>query len=498
MSLRARLLVGIVVLVAAGLAATAIVTYEEQRSFLLDRVDQQVASALAPLRFELGARTPAGRQRPGGPLPARPPFARRPGTPGPASALPPGTFGEIIDPTGKVLRRRTFSYGEKTGPVPTIPVRPPLSRPGSTLRLFTVSSPSGSSYRASALRDGTNTAVVAVPLREVQQTLHRLVIVEALVGGAVILTLLALGWFVIRIGLRPLERIGRVASEIAGGDLSRRVATANERTEVGRLGRSLNEMLAHIERAFTARQLSENHLRRFLADASHELRTPLASIRGYAELFRMGAAEDPETLARAMSRIESEAARMGVLVEDLLLLAQLDQAPEPRRVPVALGELIAHVAQDTRVTAPERVIRVDVEQDETVLGDPDQLGQLLANLTRNAVMHTPAGSPIELRLRRRAGRAHHEVRDHGAGVPEDPGETDQLFERFWRREGGRQRGQGGSGLGLAIVRAIAHAHGGEVNADNAPGGGARFTVELPLSETDEPSQESLSLLTSDS
>jgi two-component system OmpR family sensor kinase len=498
MSLRARLLVGMVVLVAAGLAATAIVTYEEQRSFLLDRVDQQVASALVPLRFQLRARTATGRPRSGSPLPQPPPSGRRPGAPSPASALPPGTFGEILSPAGSVLRRRTFSYGEKTGPVPAIPARPPLSRPDSPMRLFTVSSPSGASYRASAFSDGTNTAVVAVPLHEVQQTLHRLVIVEALVAGAVILALLALGRFVIGLGLRPLERIGRVASEIAGGDLSRRVDTADDRTEVGRLGRSLNEMLAQIERAFAARQLSENQLRRFLADASHELRTPLASIRGYAELFRMGAAEDPQTLARAMSRIESEAARMGVLVEDLLLLAQLDQAPEPRRVAVALGELMTHVVQDTRVTAPDRVVHADVEQDATVQGDPDQLGQLLANLARNAVVHTPAGSPIDLRLRRRDGHAVLEVRDHGPGVPDGAGETAQLFERFWRSEGGRQRGQGGSGLGLAIVRAIAHAHGGEVSAANAPGGGARFTVELPLGEPGERSQETLSVLTSDS
>jgi two-component system OmpR family sensor kinase len=497
-SLRARLLVGIVVLVAAGLAATAIVTYEEQRSFLLNRVDQQVESALVPLSFQLRTRT-AGDGRPSGrPLPQRPPFARRPGTVGPASVLPPGTFGEILRSNGTVLRRRTFSYGEQTGPVPAVPARPPLSRSGSPLRLFTVSSANGTRYRAAAFRDGANTVVVAVPLREVQQTLHRLVIVEALVAGAVILALVALGWLVIRLGLRPLERIGRVASEIAAGDLSRRVATADDRTEVGRLGRSLNEMLAQIERAFDARQRSEDRLRRFLADASHELRTPLASIRGYAELFRMGAADDPATLARAMSRIEAEAARMGVLVEDLLLLAQLDQAPEPRRVPVALGELMANVAQDTRAVAPDRVVRTDIEQDATVLGDPDQLGQLLANLTRNAVMYTPAGSPIELSLGRRDGRAVLAVRDHGDGIPEDADETEQLFERFRRSEGSRRRGRGGSGLGLAIARAVAHAHGGEVSAANAPGGGARFTVELPAGDPVDRSQGSLSLLTSDS
>ena len=247
--------------------------------------------------------------------------------------------------------------------------------------------------------------MVAVPLHEVQQTLHRLVIVEALVAGAVILALLALGWFVIRVGLRPLERIGRVASEIAGGDLSRRVANADERTEVGRLGRSLNEMLTQIESAFAARQLSEAQLRRFLADASHELRTPLASIRGYAELFRMGAAEDPETLARAMSRIEGEATRMGVLVEDLLLLAQLDQAPEPRRVPVALGELIAHVAQDTQGDrARPRGARSTSSSTQACSAIPTSSRQLLANLTRNAVVHTPAGSPIDLSLGRRPGQ----------------------------------------------------------------------------------------------
>jgi two-component system OmpR family sensor kinase len=499
MSLRARLLVGMVVLVAAGLAAAAVVTYEEQRSFLLDRVDQQVESALVPLSF--GLRTPAatGTQGSRRSLTRQPPFARRPGALRPASALPPGTFGEILSADGRVLRRRTFTYGERTGPLPSFPSRPPLSRSGAAPRLFTVSSsPDGASYRAAAFRVGSNTALVAVPLREAQLTLHRLVKVEAMVAGAVILALVALGWLVIRVGLQPLERIGRVASEIAGGDLSRRVATADQRTEVGRLGRSLNEMLAQIERAFAARQLSENHLRGFLADASHELRTPLASIRGYAELFRMGAADDPETLTRAMARIESEAARMGVLVEDLLLLAQLDQVPEPRRQPVTLGELVTHAAHDTRVIAPERDVHVDIEQDATVLGDPNQLGQLLANLSRNAVLHTPEESPIELRLSTRPGYAVLEVRDHGPGVPHEPAETEQLFERFSRSEGGRQRGKGGSGLGLAIVRAIARAHGGEVSATNAAGGGALFTVQLPLSEPVAGSQESLSLLTSDS
>jgi len=500
MSLRARLLLGMVVLVAAGLLVAAATTYEEQRSFLLDRVDQQVQAGLGAMAFELRppgfgpARAADGRRRPFAGLLGR----RGPGI-GPAS-LPPGTFGELIGPDGSVVRQRTFTYGEATPAPPKLPARFPISRAGSPLELFTVHSSRGpgTRYRAAAFAvTGGDTVVAAVPLKETDDTLHRLVMVEVLVGGGVILALVLLGWVVIRIGLRPLERIGRVASEIAAGDLSRRVTPSDQRTEVGRLGRSLNEMLGQIERAFTARRHSEAQLRQFLADASHELRTPLASIRGYAELFRLGAVEDPATLERAMARIESEAARMGVLVEDLLSLAALDQAPERPRVPVDLGALAAHAVQDARVTAPDRKVLLDVDEPAvTVMGDPDQLRQLLANLLRNAVIHTPAETPIEVSVRREGVLARLEVRDHGPGVPGDAG--DQIFERFWRSEGGRRRGKGGAGLGLAIVKAIVTAHGGSVHAANAAGGGARFEASLPALPAAAPSQESLSLLTSDS
>ncbi len=513
MSLRARLLVGMVVLVAAGLTVAAVTTYEEQRSFLLNRVDQQVQSGLVPVAFAL--RIPGTRTARPASAPARRrfPFAgllgRRPPGIGPAS-LPPGTFGELIGPGGKVVRQRTFTYGEPAPAPPRLPARPPISRAGSPLKLFTVHSSRGPDirYRAAAFAvGGGDTVVVAVSLHETDDTLHRLVMVEGLVGGGVILALVVLGWVVIRIGLRPLERIGRVASEIAAGDLSRRVTPSDQRTEVGRLGRSLNEMLGQIEQAFRARHQSEDQLRRFLADASHELRTPLASIRGYAELFRLGAADDPATLDRAMARIEAEATRMGVLVEDLLSLAALDQAPERPRVSVDLGELVAHAAEDARVTAPDRSVRLSVDEPAAVMGDPDQLGQLVANLMRNAVIHTPAGTTIEVGVRRDNGAALLEVRDHGPGLPADAG--DQLFERFWRTEGGRSRGKGGAGLGLAIVKAIAVGHGGSVRAHNVVGrdggGGAVFTVSLPAlpapADADpeaQSSQQNLSLLTSDS
>jgi two-component system, OmpR family, sensor kinase len=502
-SLRARLLVGVAVLVACGLTAGAVVTYAEQRSFLLDRVDQQVQSAVGPLSFQLGLdgqRGPVNGAHSKSPAPT----FRSPGRAGPvgaAAVLPPGTFGALLGTGGNLIKARTFSYGQRSQPRPVLPKHFPMSTARS-LHTFTVHSrgSSGQSYRAAAIRtfDG-RTVLVAIPLREVDQTLHRLIIVELLVGAGVILALIALGAIVIRIGLRPLGRIGQTASEIAAGDLSRRVEPSDASTEVGRLGRSLNEMLGQIETAFDARQDSENRLRRFLADASHELRTPLAAIRGYAELFRIGAANDPETLARAMSRIESEAVRMGVLVEDLLLLAQLDQVPEPRRVPVDLVELAEHAVDDLRVTAPDRVVRLEHADHATVLGDPDQLRQLLANLARNAVIHTPGGMPVALSVDRRGNDVVLVVRDHGPGLPAGAGEA--LFERFWRSEGGRSRGRGGAGLGLAIADAIVHAHRGAIAADDAPGGGARFIVTLPaapLTAAPAPSQETLSTLTSDS
>lgn len=481
MSLRARLLAGMVVLVAAGLLVAAFVTYEEQRSFLLTRVDQQVLSALPVISTQLRIdNTPAGENFRRRHLPARlfgGQFRSRA-----LAILPPGTFGELRNANGTVLRSRTFSYSASAGASPVLPASLPTSPPGSAPHVFGVQStgPGGQHYRAVAFKVGSDTVVVAVPLREAEDTLHRLVVVEALVAGGVIVALIVLGWFVIGVGLRPLERIGRVASEIAGGDLSRRVTPSDPKTEVGRLGLSLNVMLAQIERAFRDRSESEERLRHFLADASHELRTPLSSIRGYAELFRLGAAEDPATLRRAMTRIEAESARMGVLVEDLLLLAQLDQTSEMRHIPVDLAELADHAAADTRVVAPDRDVTVADDGSVFVLGDPDRLRQLLANLLRNAVIHTPAGSPVEISVRRARESALLEVRDHGPGLP--PEAQDKVFERFWRTEGGRTRGPGGAGLGLTIVRAIVVAHGGEVRASNADGGGALFHVELPLAQ----------------
>ncbi|MEA2496529.1 MAG: two-component system, OmpR family, sensor kinase, partial [Thermoleophilaceae bacterium] len=226
------------------------------------------------------------------------------------------------------------------------------------------------------------------------------------------------------------------------------------------------------------RQASEDRLRRFLADASHELRTPLASIRGYAELFRLGAAEDPQTLESSMRRIEDESRRMGELVEDMLTLARLDELRDTVREPVDVAKLAADAVADARATAPDREIELRANGNAIVSADPQQLRQVAGNLLRNALVHTDPGTPIEVDVGSDDVNVTLGVRDHGRGLPPDV-DPEQLFQRFWRTEGGRTRGRGGAGLGLAIVSEIVAAHHGVVEADNAADGGAHFTVRLP-------------------
>jgi two-component system OmpR family sensor kinase len=335
-------------------------------------------------------------------------------------------------------------------------------------------------YASATPGDPSHMTVVAVPFTEIDATLNHLLLIEALVIAAVLIALAAAAWWLVRLGLRPLDRIGATAGAIAAGDLSHRVERAEPRTEVGRLGLALNAMLARLEQAFAERRASEERLRRFLADASHELRTPLSSIRGYAELFRIGAAREGPDVEKAMSRIEDESARMGVLVEDLLALARLDEVRDAHREPVDLAGLARDAVHDAQAVAPDREIELRDAGDGAAVvdGDPDQLRQVLANLMRNALVHTPAGTPIEVALRTAGDDATLEVRDHGPGLPtKDPSE---LFDRFWRADPGRGRGRAGAGLGLAIVAGIVHAHGGRAEAADAEGGGARFTVVLPL------------------
>jgi two-component system OmpR family sensor kinase len=472
-SLRARLVVLLVVLATVGLAAADFASYRALHNYLYDRVDQQLESAVFPISIELAHE--ADQPSPG--------LGPRPGSgrgPGPASQLPPGTYGLLRAADGEVVAQTTLRFGREQLPKPAIPTELTATSARS-MTPTTVGQRGGGSeaFRAAAVQTaGGGELVVAVPLGDTNATLDRLALIELVVSGAVLIALGLLAWWLVGVGLRPLRRMGEVAGQIADGDLSRRVEPDNDRTEVGRLGRSLNAMLAQIEKAFAEREAGERHLRRFLADASHELRTPLASIRGYSELYRIGATRDPAEVERAMVRIEAESARMGGLVDDLLTLARVDEVREPAREPLDLRELLEDARDDARAAAPERAISLTPTGPVAIDADGDALRRVFANLLRNAIVHTPDGTPIEISLEATDAAATVRVRDHGPGLP--PGDPNAVFERFWRDSESRGRDDGGAGLGLAIVAAVVNAHGGSVDASNAADGGATFTVRLPL------------------
>ncbi|HJV08969.1 MAG TPA: HAMP domain-containing sensor histidine kinase [Acidimicrobiales bacterium] len=460
MSLRTRLLLGLLGLVSVGLIASDFITYRFLQSFLMERLDEQVQAAVDPVASRLSA----GERR-------SPPLNR--------TAVPGGTYGAVVDNDGKVVISRPFGYeGDDLDSLPE-----PRLTLGDLGRRAPFTTPAvqrgapGFRVVVVPLSAGDGSLVVAVPMNDVVQTLRRLVLIELVTTAAVLAAVGGLALVVVRAGLRPLEDIGETAGAIAEGDLSRRVDRAEPRTEVGRLGLSLNAMLAQIQTAFEARQASEDRLRRFVADASHELRTPLTSIRGYAEMFRRGTSDRPEDLATSMRRIEQESERMGVLVDDLLLLARLDQGRPLERRPVDLTRVAADAVADARAVEPERTITLEGPEEALVLGDELRLRQVAANLLSNARQHTPATAAVRVGVRQENGAVVLEVADEGPGL--FPEEAAKVFERFYRADPSRNRNLGGTGLGLSIVAAVAQAHGGRADVESVPGHGARFWVELP-------------------
>ena len=330
-------------------------------------------------------------------------------------------------------------------------------------------------------------AYVALPLHSVESTVGQIKQILVLSAAAITVVGAAFGFMAVRRSLRPLADIERTAAAIADGDLSRRIPQAPVSTEVGSLAHSLNVMLSQIEHGFAAREASEARMRRFVSDASHELRTPLATIRGYGELYRMGALRTPEAMDDTMRRIEDSAKRMGTLVEDLLHLARLDEGRAIQRVPVDLTVLAADAVSDLHALDPSRAVRLEpltpgAEMGPSlVIGDDDRLRQVLANLIGNVATHTPAGSPVEIALGPTTtdGRptVTLEVRDHGPGISD--AESERIFERFYRVDSSRNRTSGGSGLGLAIVAAIVGTLGGTVGTSPTPGGGLTVRLRLP-------------------
>ncbi|MFE2290968.1 sensor histidine kinase [Streptomyces sp. NPDC059452] len=529
MSLRTRLVLVLSGLLALGMALSVGATFGALQDWRNDQSDDVLAAVAGQLREDLtgeaggeqggeqggervtlpGERNP----RPGegssptgaGDLPAGAgdlPAGERDRLPGvwraAASKGDIPSFFEIRSYDGRVLRSADF------GARPDLPTTLPAAlRPNALDREGTSDDVSGGIFHRLTSADGRHwllhssrlpdgILLVAMETARADELTRRTAVVAATSAGVALLAVTLLSWRAVRRGLRPLEEMAATASAIGGGDLTRRVPAAGPRTEVGRLGAALNAMLGQIESAFTERTRSEDRLRRFVADASHELRTPVATIRGYAELFRRGAASRPDDLARAMARIESEARRMGTLVEELLLLATLDQGVPVARDPVDVRALAAEAVDDARVLAPGRPLLFEAAGRGPVLvrGDADRLRQVLANLLANVRHHTPDGTEAWVRVAARDGWAVTEVTDHGPGLTEE--QARHVFERFFRADPSRTRAHlpaggrdEGSGLGLAIVAAVVGAHGGRVEAERLLGPGASgvtFRISLPLAD----------------
>jgi two-component system, OmpR family, sensor kinase len=469
MSLRARVLVALLVLVAVGLVASDLATYQALRTFLVAKVDSQINSALHPAVDWISHGTVSN------------------GAGGVHFDSAP-TYVEVRDSSNKVLATANSGwFGQPPSSTPRMPSMFP-SAPSCGDQFCTSSATfgvaavkqGGPDYRVHVwtLPGQVGTVAIAMPLSDVADTLGGLLFIEGLVTLGVLGGAGALGFFLVRLGLRPLNEIELTAEAIAAGDLSQRVRRAEVRTEIGRLGIALNAMLGQIESAFAQKQASENRLRQFLADASHELRTPLTSIRGYAELFRRGARDRPEDLSKVMLRIEEEGKRMGVLVDELLLLARLDQGRPLEHKPVNMATIVREGTEGARAVEPDRPLELISAGSVVVTGDALRLRQVVDNLLSNVRTHTPRGTSARVTLAAADGRAILEVEDQGPGLV--GADRDQLFNRFYRADPSRSRDAGGMGLGLSIVDAIVRAHGGSVNALDRKPAGATFRIELPL------------------
>jgi two-component system OmpR family sensor kinase len=466
--LRVKLVAAVLALAAVGLGVSGLAATTSLRGYLVDRVDQQLQTAVQDTR-SINELLSGYGQSDGGHRPDA--F----GTIYVSLVLPDGTVSKQSALPGTTQPPLLPSKGH-TGPYTVAATSGDLQWRVIDTSVRTVAGVTGELY-------------VAVPLDEVQRTVGRLQTIELVVGLAVLALLGIAAFVLVRRSLRPLVAVESAAEAIAEGDLSQRVPESDMRTEVGSLSQSFNTMVARLETSFADQaaseadaRASEERMRRFVGDASHELRTPLTSIRGFAELYRQGALPAKPDVDRAMSRVESEAARMGVLVEDLLLLARLDQQRPLEHAPVDLLELASDAVQDARAIDPSRTVQLEAVATgpaPLVSGDAARLRQVFGNLVANALTHTPAGTPLTLRVSTNTGWACVEIADSGPGICAE--DRDRVFERFFRADSSRTRASGGSGLGLSIVSALVAAHRGTVNVAETPGGGATFTVRLPLS-----------------
>jgi two-component system OmpR family sensor kinase len=472
-TLKNRLVLGVSLLAALGFLLSGILAQSAYRTFLLQEVDSQlttiVESSLLRLdRAGIEAEEGADSRKPFRPLE-------------PLRGVPTAVALTLIDFQGQIL-------GSVGGDLSASKIEIALDRVldrDSYGVPFTFES-SDSHYRVLALELPSREGIViaSISLEDVDDSIARLQYLMLLIGVATLILIIVLSRRAISISLKPLAAVESTAEAIAEGDLSARLPDTKPKTEVGRLVGSLNQMLTRIEESFALRVKSEERLRRFVADASHELRTPLTAIRGFAELHRQGAVTGEEKTRELIARIEDESIRMGTLVEDLLLLARLDQSPEIERNPVNLNEVLLSAAESARASSHDHKISIDLPDEELfTLGDRNRIFQVVANLLENARNHTPAGTLISVSLTEHEDEIRIDVRDSGPGI--EKVDLDRIFERFYRADSSRSRTRKseGSGLGLSIVKAVMQAHGGDVTVDSKVGEGSTFTLHFPIDKS---------------
>ncbi|WP_433211995.1 sensor histidine kinase [Dactylosporangium sp. CS-047395] len=473
------------VLLAAALTTTGIAGVVSTRDYLIDRLDAQLLDSVDQATHNCMIKPSDMGNGPGAPVQRNGYFV--------ACGQRDGSFEDAV------FTRATDNQAKPVTPETWDGLDVSRLSPDVAGAYSTVESRDGTGHSWRVLtavqtnRPNQPPVVVAISFDEIDSSVSRQVVMSATIGGFVLLVLAVVAYVMVRSSLRPLVEVEQTAEAIAAGDLSRRVPESDPRTEVGGLAQALNTMLGQIETAFDERRASEEaalasegRMRRFVADASHELRTPLTSIRGFAELYRQSGQTDDN-----IRRIEHHATRMGLLVDDLLLLARMDQQRPLEKRPVDLLSLATDALIDARVTATDHRLRLrtpNSEDDDAdteapiVLGDEARLRQVLQNLLSNALNHTPAGTEVTVFVGTDADKAILEVSDNGPGMTED--DAARVFERFYRTDPSRTRALGGSGLGLSIVAALVKAHNGEVTLKTAPAKGATFRVTIPLLHPD--------------
>ena len=471
-SLRNRLTIGVLVLSAIGFIGAGVGSQALLRNYLIHQVDEQLLSVVGGTAQRLDqagiARDDEDDERPNSARAATP--LNRVPTSISVTVLDP--FGNLVGGIGGDLNSNKITdyvKGLLPGQVAAFGSKP-----------FTVQAP-GSDFRVATtvLPSSLGSVIVAQSLRDFDRTTHQIGVVFLIIGGLVLLFIAFASRQVIKLSMKPLQKIEKTAEKIAAGDLSARLENFEPDTEVGRLSTSLNAMLSRIEESFAARAESEDKLRRFVADASHELRTPHTSIRGFAELHRQGAGPDGEKTKELSGRIEKESMRMGFLVEDLLMLARMDQSRELVMTDVDLSNLVTEAVSSAQAAGPDHPVTMDIAHDVHTQGDADKIYQVVTNLLANARAHTPEGTQIHVATYSDENGSYVTVADNGPGL--SPEDQQRIFERFYRVDTSRQRNsREGSGLGLSIVDEVMKAHGGTVSVASEPGNGATFTLHFKI------------------